>query len=61
MLILASYISKVVDVGAVKASDSWVHENERWARMEGILGPLESCVSLAENMSCVSRIMRGRS
>ena len=32
-----------------------------WARMEGILGPLESCVSLDVNMSCASRIMRGRS
>ena len=45
----------------MKASDSWVHENERWARMEGILCPLESCVSLAGNIRCVSRIMRGRS
>ena len=45
----------------MKASDSWVHKNERWARMEVILGPLESCVSLDGNISCVSRIMRGRS
>ena len=42
----------------MKALDSWVHENERWARMEGILGPLQSCVSLAENMSCVREVIR---
>ena len=37
-------------------SISLVHENE--ARMEGILGPLESCVSLAGNIRCVREVIR---